>query len=41
MRKILLFDDYIKCRSGKRIAYYHEQAYGDDDDSNVIDQALM
>ena len=39
-RKLLLFDDTLKCRSGKRIPYYNQQTTGNDDDSDVIDQSL-
>lgn len=33
--KLLLFDDVLKTRSGKKIPYYHEQTTGNDDDSDI------
>ena len=39
-RKILMFDDRLKCRSGKIIPYCSEQTTGNDDDSDIIDQSL-
>lgn len=40
MQKILIFDDTLKTRSGKRIPFYHEQSWGNDDDSECVDQSL-
>lgn len=39
--KILLFDDILKTRSGKLIPYYHQQPWGNDDESDVVDQAEL
>ena len=40
MRKVLMFDSTLKCRSGKRIPWVDEQIYGNDDDGDIIDNSL-
>lgn len=39
-KKILLFDDVLKTKSGKRIPYYKEQTSGSDNDEDITDQSL-
>lgn len=40
MRKYILFDDYLKTRSGKRLPYYDEQTHDEEYAGELVDKSL-